>query len=92
MLNFSLNVEMVSGETHEAVVTFGVASRWEDQHPDTSFANFLDDIKYKQLAWLAWDAVRSSGVVVELFSKWLDKVADINIIPKGETKLEGPQT
>ena len=81
---------MLSGEIHEAPVTYGVAARWEDQHPLTSVSKFLDDMKFKQLAWLAWDAVRSSGVVVEVFSKWLDKVGDITFIPKAESKSEGP--
>ena len=86
----TLKVEMLSGEIHEAPVTYGVAARWEDQHPLTSVSKFLDDMKFKQLAWLAWDAVRSSGVVVEVFSKWLDKVGDITFIPKAESKSEGP--
>jgi hypothetical protein len=73
-------------------VTYGVAARWEDQHPLTSVSKFLDDMKFKQLAWLAWDAVRSSGVVVEVFTKWLDKVGDITFIPKAEGKSEGPPT
>jgi len=86
----TLKVEMRSGEIHEAPVTYGVAARWEDQHPLTSVSKFLDDMKFKQLAWLAWDAVRSSGVVVEVFTKWLDKVGDITFIPKAEAKSEGP--
>jgi len=81
---------MLSGEIHEAPVTYGVAARWEDQHPLTSVSKFLEDMKFKQLAWLAWDAVRSSGVVVEVFTKWLDKVGDITFIPKAEGKSEGP--
>ncbi len=90
MIGMTLKVEMFDGSTHEAPVTYGVASRWEDQHPNTSIAKFLDDMKYKQLAWLAWDAVRSSGVVVEVFSKWLDKVGDITFIPQAEGWLERP--
>ena len=86
----TLKVEMLTGEIYEAPVTYGVAARWEDQHPLTSVSKFLDDMKFKQLAWLAWDAVRSSGVVVEVFSKWLDKVGDITFIPKAESKSEGP--
>ena len=90
MIGMTLKVEMLSGETHEAPVTYGVASRWEDQHPNTSVSKFLEDMKFKQLAWLAWEAVRSSGVVVEVFSKWLDKVGDITFIPKAEAMSEGP--
>jgi hypothetical protein len=92
MIGMTLKVEMLSGEIHEAPVTYGVAARWEDQHPLTSVSKFLDDMKFKQLAWLAWDAVRSSGVVVEVFSKWLDKVGDITFIPKAEAKSEGRPT
>ena len=57
MIGMTLRVEMLNGETHEAPVTYGVASRWEDQHPQTSVSKFLEDMKFKQLAWLAWDAL-----------------------------------
>ena len=92
MSGMTLRIEMLSGEVHEAPVTYGVACRWEDHHPQLSVGQFLENMKFKALAWMAWDAVRTSGVTVELFPKWVEKVADITFVPKAETKLEGPQT
>lgn len=82
----TLKVEMLDGQTHEAPITYGVACRWEDQHPQLTVQQFLENIKFKALAWLAWDAVRTSGVVVELFSKWVETIEDITFIPKDKTK------
>ena len=41
MIGMTLKVTMLNGEEHEAPVTYGVASRWEDQHPQTSVSKFL---------------------------------------------------
>ena len=71
-------------------MTYGVASRWEDQHPQTSVSKFLEDMKFKQLAWLAWDALRTKKITVKVFPQFLDEVGDITFIPKAETKSEGP--
>jgi hypothetical protein len=49
-------------------------------------------MKFKALAWLAWDAVRSSGVVVELFPKWVEKVGDITFVPKEKPKQDAQST
>ncbi len=92
MIGMTLKVEMLNGETHEAPVTYGVASRWEDQHPQTSVSKFLEDMKFKQLAWLAWDALRTKKITVKVFGQFLDEVVDITFIPKAEGKSEGPPT
>jgi len=92
MIGMTLKIEMLDGETHEAPVTYGVASRWEDQHPQTSVSKFLEDMKFKQLAWLAWDAMRTKKIVVKIFPIFLDEVGDITFIPKADTKSEGPLT
>jgi hypothetical protein len=49
-------------------------------------------MKFKALAWLAWDAVRSSGVIVELFPKWVEKVGDITFVPKEKSKQDAQST
>ena len=92
MIGMTLKIEMLDGETHEAPVTYGVASRWEDQHQQTSVSKFLEDMKFKQLAWLAWDAMRTKKIVVKIFPIFLDEVGDITFIPKADTKSEGPPT
>lgn len=89
----TLKVEMLNGDTHEAPVTYGVASRWEDQHPQTSVSKFLEDMKFKQLAWLAWDALRTQKITVKVFPQFLDEVGDITFIPKDKTNEQAePQT
>jgi len=52
----------------------------------------LEDMKFKQLAWLAWDALRTKKITVKVFGQFLDEVGDITFIPKAESKSEGPPT
>jgi hypothetical protein len=49
-------------------------------------------MKFKALAWLAWDAVRSNGVTVEVFPKWLNLVGDITFVPKEKPKQDAQST
>lgn len=86
MIGMTLKVEMLDGQIFEAPITYGVACRWEDNHPQLSVGQFLEDMKFKALAWLAWDAVRTSGVVVDLFSIWVELVGDITFVPKDKKK------
>ena len=86
MIGMTLKVEMLDGPIFEAPITYGVACRWEDNHPQLSVGQFLEDMKFKALAWLAWDAVRTSGVVVDLFSIWVELVGDITFVPKDKKK------
>ena len=65
-----------------------VACRWEDHHPTLSVGRFLEDMKFKPLAWLAWDALRTKKIVVPLFSTWVENVMDITFLPKAK---QGPQ-
>jgi hypothetical protein len=88
MIGMTLKVEMVDGETFEAPITYGVACRWEDHHPTLSVGRFLEDMKFKPLAWLAWDALRTKKIVVPLFSTWVENVMDITFLPKAK---QGPQ-
>ena len=90
ILGIVLKVKMHTGETYEVPVTLGVACRWEDQHPHLSVGDFLENIKFKALAWMGWDAVRTSGIPVEQFVKWLETVEDVSFVPKAEGKSEGP--
>lgn len=92
MIGMTLKVEMLDGQVHEAPITYGVACRWEDHHPQLSVGRFLEDMKFKPLAWLAWDAIRTSGVVVELFPKWIEKVGDIQFVPKEKPQQAALQT
>lgn len=84
MIGMTLKVEMADGETFEAPITYGVACRWEDHHPTLSVGRFLEDMKFKPLAWLAWDALRTKKVPVALFSTWVENVMDITFVPKGK--------
>ena len=88
MIGMTLKVEMADGETFEAPITYGVACRWEDHHPTLSVGRFLEDMKFKPLAWLAWDAFRTKKIVVPLFSTWVENVMDITFLPKAK---QGPQ-
>jgi hypothetical protein len=91
MIGMTLRVEMADGETFEAPITYGVACRWEDPHPTLSVGRFLEDMKFKPLAWLAWDALRTKKIVVPLFSTWVENVMDITFLPKAKAGQQDEQ-
>ena len=58
MIGMNLKITMLDGETHEHPITYGAACAWEDAHPGLSPQQFLKDVKFKQLARLAYEVLR----------------------------------
>jgi len=83
MIGLTLKVEMTDGTSHDVPVTYKVACAWEDHHPQLSWAKFLEDVKFKPLAYLAWEACRAAGVPTKPFGGFLDALGTVNIVPKG---------
>jgi hypothetical protein len=88
MIGMTIQVEMNDGEVHEVPVTYGVACKWEDHHPTLSWSSFLEDPKFKPMAYLAWEAVKAAGIPVKLFTPWLDTIAGVKFIPKDRAEKQ----
>jgi hypothetical protein len=82
MIGMDLKVTMTDGAEHTAPITYAVACAWEDHHPGVSVGTFLKDPKFKQLAYLAYEALRKDKVTVKVWPQFIDTITDVEFIPK----------
>ena len=93
MIGMDLKVVMIDGAEHSAPITYGVACAWEDHHPGVSITSFLQDPKFKQLAYLAYEALRKSKITVKVWPQFIDTLEDVQFIPKErQEKDQQPST
>jgi hypothetical protein len=90
MIGMELKVTMLDGAEHTAPISYAVACAWEDQHPGVSVGSFLKDPKFKQLAYLAYEALRKNKTTVKVWPQFIDSIADVEFVPKG--RQEQPDT
>ena len=84
MIGMDLKVSMIDGAEHTAPITYAVACAWEDHHPGTSVQQFLKDPKFKQLAYLGYEALRKNKITVKVWPQFIDTIADVEFVPKGQ--------
>ena len=82
MIGMDLKVTMLDGAEYTAPITYAVACAWEDHHPGTSVQQFLKDPKFKQLAYLGYEALRKNKTTVKVWPQFIDTLADVEFIPK----------
>ena len=85
MIGMDLRVVMEEGTEHTVPVTYRVAVDWEDANPSLSPGKFLADLRFKPLANLAWHALRRAKVTVKPFTGFIDDVAEVTFVPKGQS-------
>jgi hypothetical protein len=90
MIGMDLKVTMLDGAEHTAPITYAVACDWEDHHPGTSVQQFLQDPKFKQLAYLGYETLRKAKITVKVWPQFIDTISDIELVPKG--RQEQPDT
>ena len=82
IIGWTLRVELADGETHEVPVTFATVCAWEDHHPGQAMETMLKDVKAKQIAYLAYQALQKAGVKVKVWPQFIDTLGDVDFIPK----------
>ena len=88
MIGMNLKITMLDGESHEHPITYGAACAWEDAHPGLSPQQFLKDIKFKQLARLAYEVLRKNNVTVKVWPQFIDTIADVEFVPKEQKEQQ----
>jgi hypothetical protein len=83
MIGMDLHVVMVDGTEHTVPITYRVAVDWEDSNPGLSPGKFLQDVRFKPLASLAWHALKRAGITVKPFTGFIDELEDASFVPKG---------
>ena len=82
MIGMDLKITMLDGAEQQVPITYAVACAWEDHHPGVSVGTFLKDPKFKQLAYLAYEALRKNKVTVKVWPNFIETIADVEFVPK----------
>jgi len=82
MIGMDLKVTMEDGTEHVAPISYAVACAWEDHHPGKAAASMFDPIQFKQICYLAYEALRKSKITVKVWPQFIDTVADVQLVPK----------
>ncbi len=86
MIGWTLKVTLDDGAEHEVPITYAVACAWEDHHPAQAMETMVKEVKFKQIAYLAYSALMKAGVKVKVWPNFIDTLGDVDFIPKGKTK------
>ena len=93
MIGMDLKVTMDDGSEHIAPITYAVACAWEDHHPGKAAASMFDPIQFKQIVYLAYEALRKSKITVKVWPQFIDTLEDVQFIPKErQEKDQQPST
>ncbi len=92
MIGTDLKVTLSDGSEHTVPVTYSVACAWEDHHPGQAMETMVRDVKFKQIAYLAYEALRKSGVTVKVWPQFIETLGDVNFVPKARKKDTTPDS
>ena len=90
MIGTELKVTLADGAEHTVPVSYSVACAWEDHHPGQAMEAMVRDVKFKQIAYLAYEALRKGGVTVKIWPQFIDTLGDVDFIPKARKKDKQP--
>lgn len=77
MIGLKLDLELKNGEKHTVDVSWGVAYRWQQTHPDNSLDELSNDFDPRLIGDLAWEAAKTAGLTTEPVHRWIDTVDSI---------------
>ncbi len=78
MIDLTLTVETLDGETWEAKANFNTLINFEKRFKTSVFkALQADGLHLEHLAWLAWESSRSAGRVVPTFEKFCETLGSV---------------
>ena len=92
MIGTNLHITLQDGGEHTVPVTYAVACAWEDHHPGQAMEAMIRDVKFKQIAYLAYQACLKAKVAIKAWPTFVDQLGDVDFIPKAKTKDKQPDS
>tara|TARA_R110000751_G_scaffold295959_1_gene405033 strand:- start:216 stop:491 length:276 start_codon:yes stop_codon:yes gene_type:complete len=78
MIDLTLTVETLDGETWEAKATFNVLIKFEQKFKTSALkALSADGLYLEHLGWLAWESSRAAGRVVPTYEKFCETLGSV---------------
>lgn len=90
MIGTNLKITLADGAEHTVPVTYAVACAWEDHHPGQAMEAMIRDVKFKQIAYLAYQALQKSDIKVKVWPQFIETLGDVDFVPKARTKKDTP--
>ena len=90
MIGTDLKVTLSDGSEHTVTISYSVACAWEDLHPGQAMEAMVRDVKFKQIAYLAYEALRKGGITVKVWPQFIETLGDVDFIPKARKKDKQP--
>ena len=90
MIGTNLKITLADGGEHVVPVTYAVACAWEDHHPGQAMEAMIRDVKFKQIAYLAYQALQKSDIKVKVWPQFIETLGDVDFVPKARTKKDTP--
>jgi hypothetical protein len=86
MIGLQVDLELVDGTKHLLDVTWGVAYRWQQAHPNTTISEAAERGRLDEMLDLAWEAAKTSGLNPKPIHQWVDEVREVKFVsPKAST-------
>ena len=82
MIGMNLKVVLADDSEHIVPITYAVACAWEDHHPGQAVEQMFNPIKFKQINYLAYEALRKAGITVKVWPQFIETTKDISLLPK----------
>lgn len=90
MIGTNLRITLSDGGEHTVPVTYSVACAWEDHHPGQAMEAMIRDVKFKQIAYLAYQALQKADVKVKVWPQFIETLGDVDFVPKARTPKDQP--
>ena len=90
MIGTNLKITLADDSEHVVPVTYAVACAWEDHHPGQAMEAMIRDVKFKQIAYLAYQALQKSDIKVKVWPQFIETLGDVDFVPKARTKKDTP--
>ena len=90
MIGTNLKITLADDSEHVVPVTYAVACAWEDHHPGQAMEAMIRDVKFKQIAYLAYQALQKADIKVKVWPQFIETLGDVDFIPKARTKKDTP--
>lgn len=86
MIGLIVEIETVQNQTHSLEVTWGVAYRWQQSHPNTTMERFVEERRIDEMLDLAWECAKTHGLTPAPIHQWVDTIKTVKFVaPKDST-------
>jgi len=90
MIGIDLKITLIDGAEHIVPVSYAVACAWEDHHPGQTMEAMVREVKFKQIAYMAYQALQKAGITVKMWPQFIETLGDVDFIPKALPKKDKP--